>query len=69
MDIRRNFFTWRVIRDGSGLPREAVQSESPETFKKRLTPLSARVCFDKVVFGLKLDYLRGLFHANGCRDP
>ncbi|KFZ59870.1 hypothetical protein N321_01616, partial [Antrostomus carolinensis] len=35
-DIRRNFFTQRVMRHWNRLPREAVDAPSLEAFKARL---------------------------------
>ncbi|KFO80774.1 hypothetical protein N303_13711, partial [Cuculus canorus] len=36
LDIRRNFFTMRVVRHWHRLPREAVAAPSLEAFKARL---------------------------------
>ncbi|KFO78735.1 hypothetical protein N303_00745, partial [Cuculus canorus] len=36
LDIRRNFFTMRVVRHWHRLPREAVAAPSLEVFKARL---------------------------------
>ena len=46
MDIRRNFFTQRVVMHWNRLPKEAVDAPSLEAFKARLdVALGSLVCW------------------------
>ena len=59
MDIRRKFFTQRVVKHWNRLPKEAVDAPSLEAFKARLAvALGSLVCWLAtlhVAGGLKLN--------------
>ena len=58
LDIRRKFFTQRVVMHWNRLPKEAVDAPSLETFKARLdVALGSLVCWLAILHtgeGLKL---------------
>ena len=46
LDIKRNFFTQRVVTRWNRLPKEVVDAPSPEAFKARLdVALGSLVCW------------------------
>jgi len=65
LDIRRKFFTQRVVTHWNRLPKEAVDAPSLEAFKARLdVALGSLVCWLAtlhIAVGFSLDELRGPF--------
>ena len=65
LDIRRKFFTQRVVRHWNRLPKEAVDAPSLQAFKARLdVAVGSLVCWLvtlNIAGGLKLGDRCGLF--------
>lgn len=60
MDIRKNFFTGRVVRYWYRLPREVVESQSPKVFMKRVRA---------ALRGHRLGLVVGLGDISGLSNP
>ena len=58
MDIRKKFFTQRVVMRWNRLPKEVVDAPSPEAFKARL----------EVALGSLVWWLATLHIAGGCNS-
>ena len=72
MDIRKKFFTQRVVTHWNRLPKEVVDAPSLEAFKTRLdVALSSLVWWLATLHtagGLKLDDHCGPFQPRPCYD-
>ena len=72
MDIRRKFFTQRVVRHWNRLPKEAVDAPSLEAFKARLDVALGSLVWWLVTLhiagGLKLDDHCGPFQPRSFYD-
>ena len=71
-DTGNNSFTQRVVEHGKRLPREGVESPSPEGFKRRVDvapgdTVSGGVGSARVT--MALDHLKGLFQPKQFYDP
>ena len=73
LDIRRKFFTQRVVTHWNRLPKEFVDALSLEAFKARLdVALGSLVCWLATLHiagGLKLDDHCGPFQPRPFYDP
>jgi len=71
LDIRRNFFTQRVVKHWNRLPKEVVNALSLDAFKARLVALGSLVYWMTTLplpGWLKLNDLWGPFQPRPCYD-
>ena len=58
LDIRKKFFTMRVVKHWNGLPREAVEAPSLDTFKARLDGALSNLVWLKISLLTVRDWAR-----------